>query len=70
MKYPPTSNRVQILPKPRQSVVSRVVFLVYATLGTCDIIFKEGGIVMRLQSLTSAVPMKVVIAKPVVNHTG
>jgi hypothetical protein len=70
MKYPPTSNRVQILPKPRQSVVSRVVFLVFATLGTCDIIFKEGGIVMRLQSLTRAVPMKVVIAKPVVNHTG
>jgi hypothetical protein len=48
MKYPPTSNRVQILPKRRQSVGSRVLFLVFATLGTCDIIFKEGGIGMRL----------------------
>jgi hypothetical protein len=62
MKYAPSSNRVQILPKPRQSVESRV-------LGTCDIIFKEAGIGMRLQTLTRAVPMKVVSAKPVVNHT-
>jgi hypothetical protein len=67
MKYPRTSNRVQILPKPRQSVRSRVLL---QTLGTCDIIFKAGGIVMRLQSLTRAVPMKVVSAKPVVNQTG
>jgi hypothetical protein len=69
MKYPPTSNRVQIYEKPRQSVRSRVLFLELQTSGTCDIIFKEGGIVMRLQSLTRAVPMKMVSAKPAVNHT-